>query len=83
MIVEKVHQTTRRFPRQMHSRVWDCAPWNDGIYGMLCTIHLPHSQVSKSSPISDTTAIRTVMSSGFPPVMFIPSHLACLANGDT
>ena len=41
------------------------------------------SQVSKSSPISETTAIRTVMSSGFPPVMFMPSHLACSANGDT
>ena len=41
-----------------------------------------NTQVSKSSAISDTTAIRTVMSSGFPPVMLKPSHLACSENGE-
>lgn len=39
--------------------------------------------MSKSSgAISDTTAIRMVMSSGFPPVMLKPSHLACSENGE-
>ena len=38
--------------------------------------------VSESSPISDTTAMSTVMSSGFPPMILNPSHLACSENGE-